>query len=168
MAKRWQVTRGGIFHKHTYYPVGEYMPEDFTEKDRARNVYGRRLIQVEVPDEPLAVSEGTDVIVPPVDPPAVPDTTVVDPPVVTENDPPATSEDETVKSTETETPAVITETVETPETTPEVTPETTPKETVTPVVVPETVIDKAVEPVTPVVKTPGTTAPKVIVTTVKK
>lgn len=53
--KRWQVQRGPVRHKGRTYLPGDYMPENFTERDRARNMYSRRLVLVEVPDEPSAL-----------------------------------------------------------------------------------------------------------------
>lgn len=55
--KRWQVIFGPIRHKGRTYLPGELMPEDFTEKDRYRNGFSRRLVQVDIPDEPLAVPQ---------------------------------------------------------------------------------------------------------------
>lgn len=52
MAIRFQVVRGFVYFRKRAYYAGELMPEGFTDRDRARNVYSRRLERVEIPDQP--------------------------------------------------------------------------------------------------------------------
>jgi hypothetical protein len=55
MAERYQVERGSVLHRKVVYKQGDLMPADFTERDKARNVFSRRLIKVDVPDEPSQI-----------------------------------------------------------------------------------------------------------------
>jgi hypothetical protein len=59
MVVRYQVVRGKVFHRKKVYDVGEFLPTDFTDRDRARNVYSRRIIKVELNDskEPEKIVE---------------------------------------------------------------------------------------------------------------
>jgi hypothetical protein len=50
MSLRYQVTRAFVLHKRVKYNQGDYLPKDFTERDKARNVYSRRIALVEVKD----------------------------------------------------------------------------------------------------------------------
>lgn len=59
MAIRYKVTRGYVrFGKKVFF-AGELMPPEFTERDKMRNIYSRRLVRVEVdessdiPDTPV-------------------------------------------------------------------------------------------------------------------
>ena len=49
---RFKVERGLVKYKGKVYYQGDLLPVNFTEREKARQVYSRRLIQVEVPDEP--------------------------------------------------------------------------------------------------------------------
>lgn len=62
MSIRFKVVRGFVYYRKKAYYAGELMPEGFTERDQARNVYSRRLEKVEIPDEP-----STKVIIPELD-----------------------------------------------------------------------------------------------------
>ncbi len=53
MAERWKVVRGSVKHKGTLYFVGDLLPEDFTDRDRARHIYSRRMEKVEVEEAPI-------------------------------------------------------------------------------------------------------------------
>ena len=64
MSFRWQVLKNSIKWKGTCYEAGQLMPASFTDRDRERQVYSRRLIKVEIPDEPLKL-EPDAVITPP-------------------------------------------------------------------------------------------------------
>ena len=46
---RFKVVRGVIQHKRKRYKAGEFLPENFTMKDRMHNTFPHRII--EVPDE---------------------------------------------------------------------------------------------------------------------
>lgn len=63
MSFRWQVMKGTIKWKGTCYEAGQLMPASFTDRDRERQVYSRRLIRVEISDEPLKLE--TDVVTTP-------------------------------------------------------------------------------------------------------
>lgn len=52
MAIRFKVVRGFVYYRKRAYYAGELMPEGFTERDQARNIYSRRLEKVEIPEEP--------------------------------------------------------------------------------------------------------------------
>lgn len=54
---RFKVVRGVIQHKRKRYKAGEFLPENFTMKDRMHNTFPHRII--EVPDEevPQKVTE---------------------------------------------------------------------------------------------------------------
>lgn len=52
MATRFKVARKWVKWKGKVYYEGELLPPNFTEKDKYRNIYSRRLIKVEIPDEP--------------------------------------------------------------------------------------------------------------------
>lgn len=54
---RWKVVRGWVMHRKIVYAAGELMPESFTDRDRAHNIYSRRLQKVEIPSEPTGISE---------------------------------------------------------------------------------------------------------------
>jgi len=56
MATRFKVARKWVKWKGRVYYEGELMPPNFTEKDKYRNIYSRRLIKVEIPDEPTPLS----------------------------------------------------------------------------------------------------------------
>ncbi len=56
MATRFKVARKWVKWKGRVYYEGELMPPNFTEKDKYRNIYSRRLIEVEIPDEPAPLS----------------------------------------------------------------------------------------------------------------
>lgn len=51
MALRFKVTRLWVVHRGKRYNEGDLLPVEFTERDRVRNIYTRRIGQVEVPDE---------------------------------------------------------------------------------------------------------------------
>lgn len=51
MAKRFIVARLWVVHKRQRYNEGDLLPVEFTERDRIRNIYSRRITQVEIPDE---------------------------------------------------------------------------------------------------------------------
>lgn len=57
MSLRWKVVRKWVIFKGNLYKEGDLMPVEFTDRDRGRNIYSRRLIQVEVPDRPSALSK---------------------------------------------------------------------------------------------------------------
>lgn len=48
---RYQVVRRAILFKRKVYEVGELMPASFTEREKARHVYSKRFVAVEIPDE---------------------------------------------------------------------------------------------------------------------
>lgn len=47
---RYQVKYSWVLHKRRGYRTGDLLPEDFTERDRTRNIYSRRIGKVEIPD----------------------------------------------------------------------------------------------------------------------
>lgn len=55
MAERYQVVRGQIKWKGTLYFTGDLLPENFTDKDRARHMYSRRIELVEIKEQPKEV-----------------------------------------------------------------------------------------------------------------
>lgn len=85
MAIRYKVTRGYVrFGKKVFF-AGELMPPGFTERDKMRNIYSRRLVRVEVdessdipdtPDDNIVINDdnqGTTVppFIPPEGPPVI-------------------------------------------------------------------------------------------------
>lgn len=48
---RWKVVRKEVYFRKKIYQTGELMPENFTDRDRNRNTYARRLEKVEILDE---------------------------------------------------------------------------------------------------------------------
>lgn len=60
MATRFKVARKWVKWKGRVYYEGELMPPNFTEKDKYRNIYSRRLIKVEIPDEPTPLSTNNE------------------------------------------------------------------------------------------------------------
>jgi len=88
MAARYIVTRLRVVHKRKMYCEGDLLPVEFTERDRARNIYTRRIGLVDVPD----VSDVSDVPDEPKDTSTDSASTIIDPPVVSTPqviDPPA-------------------------------------------------------------------------------
>lgn len=55
---RWKVVRGKVLWRKQLFLAGDLMPVTFTAADRNTHVYGRRLAQVEVPDEPVPSPSG--------------------------------------------------------------------------------------------------------------
>ena len=55
MASRYIVERFYVRHKGKIYTQGELLPVEFTEKDKFRNLYSRRLKLVEIPDGPFGL-----------------------------------------------------------------------------------------------------------------
>ena len=49
MPEKFKVDRGYIIYKRKRYDAGDLLPETFTERDRARNIYSRRLVKVATP-----------------------------------------------------------------------------------------------------------------------
>ena len=64
MALRFKVARLWVVHKRQRFNEGDLLPEEFTERDRVRNIYARRIEQVEVPDEELNPTPDQDQIPP--------------------------------------------------------------------------------------------------------
>ncbi|HEY8401361.1 MAG TPA: hypothetical protein VIK89_08875 [Cytophagaceae bacterium] len=60
MATRFKVARKWVKWKGKVYYEGELLPPNFTEKDKYRNIYSRRLIKVEIPDEPTPLSTNNE------------------------------------------------------------------------------------------------------------
>lgn len=54
---RYQLTRGFIIHKGKRYGQGDFLPEDFTEKDRWRTIAPHSIVLV--PEEQLPESLNT-------------------------------------------------------------------------------------------------------------
>lgn len=50
MSKRFKVTGLWVVHKRQRYNEGDLLPVEFTERDRVRNIYSRRITQVEIED----------------------------------------------------------------------------------------------------------------------
>lgn len=59
MTQRWQVVRGSVKHKGTLYFTGDFLPEEFTDRDRARHIYSRRMELVDYVD-PATIPEVID------------------------------------------------------------------------------------------------------------
>jgi len=55
MPQRYQVARKYVRHKGKIYSEGDLLPENFTERDRMRNLYSRRLTLIEILDGPLGL-----------------------------------------------------------------------------------------------------------------
>jgi hypothetical protein len=51
---RYKVARGWVKFKKQVYREGQLLPLEFTERDKHRSVYSRRIEQVEISDEPAA------------------------------------------------------------------------------------------------------------------
>lgn len=47
---RYQVTKGVMKYKRRPYVAGDLLPVEFSEKDRHRSTFPRRIVAVEVPD----------------------------------------------------------------------------------------------------------------------
>lgn len=50
MAERFKVVGLWVVHKRQRYVEGDLLPEEFTERDRVRNIYSRRIQKVEIED----------------------------------------------------------------------------------------------------------------------
>ena len=51
---RYKVLRHSVKYKGVVYNIGDLLPKTFTDRDRARHVFSRRLIPVEVSDEDIS------------------------------------------------------------------------------------------------------------------
>jgi hypothetical protein len=59
---RWQVIKGFVKYKGKVYYQGQLLPASFTDRDREHQVYSRRLIKVEIPDESSTLSKPAETI----------------------------------------------------------------------------------------------------------
>ena len=57
VSERFQVVRGSIVYKREKYDEGDFLPEEFTARDRARHVYSRRISKDPVPMSVEVVAE---------------------------------------------------------------------------------------------------------------
>jgi hypothetical protein len=53
---RYRVLHSYVKYQGIVYNSGDLLPEEFTARDRGRNIYSRRLVPVEIPNEPIAIS----------------------------------------------------------------------------------------------------------------
>lgn len=141
MSTRWQVSRGLVYYRKKAYYVGDFMPVEFTARDQARNVYSRRLVEVEIPDESV-IEKIPEIEVPEVEIPEVPKIEipeeVIPEAIVSEVEIPEASVPEVLEIAEVLLPSVITPTgTEVKEV-----PKVLPKPIVKPIVKPLPIIKK--------------------------
>lgn len=92
---RWQVVRGYVKHKGTLYFTGDFLPETFTDRDRARHIYSRRMELAEYTPEPTPepVEEKTKTVSAPTSTP--PKAEKEAPKAITSEGPPASPQEPT-------------------------------------------------------------------------
>lgn len=62
--QRWKVVRGTVKYKGTLYVMGDFLPENFSDRDRARHIYSRRMELCDY-TEPSAIVVPKETSIPP-------------------------------------------------------------------------------------------------------
>lgn len=60
----FKVEKGFVKYKGKVYYQGDFLPTNFTERDRARQVYSRRLVRVEIHDESFNIQSAANFVEP--------------------------------------------------------------------------------------------------------